>query len=119
MKAFEPGPPDVPMQRLAPADLAFEFMLNALRLTDGFTQAAFVRRTGLSWDAVRFGVVRAESLGLLSVEGAEAEGRVVPTGRGRRFLNDLQALFLPDADLPGRPVPAGAGRPVPAAGGIG
>ncbi|MEJ2515752.1 MAG: radical SAM family heme chaperone HemW [Gammaproteobacteria bacterium] len=73
------------------ADLAFEFMLNALRLSEGFETSLFVARTGL--DPVRLGpaLEAGSASGLLESVGSGWR----PTDRGRRFLNDLQALFLP------------------------
>ena len=73
-------------------ELAFEFFLNALRLVEGFDAALFESRTGLSWDSVAGPVAAAEAKGLLR---AGPRGRWAPTPLGRRFLNDLQALFLP------------------------
>ena len=97
MQKFESGTLDVPKQRLLPRDIAFEFMLNALRLTRGFKKKQFTGRTGLPLSLVLPGVARAESLGLLWCGvGEDGESLVVPTAHGRRFLNDLQALFLPE-----------------------
>ena len=79
-------------RRVAVDELAFEFFLNVLRLVDGFDCALFESRTGLSWDFVAGPVAAAEAKGLLQ---AEPCGRWVPTPLGRRFLNDLQAAFLP------------------------
>jgi oxygen-independent coproporphyrinogen-3 oxidase len=96
MKASETGPPEVRLQLLAEADLLFEFMLNALRLKRGFTTGDFEARTGLPWTVAAPGVARAVSLGLMTgCDGACGQTAFQPTGRGRRFLNDLQALFLP------------------------
>jgi len=75
-------------------DLAFEFFLNALRLADGFSVSNFEFRTGLSWSSVARRVAEAGSRGLLR---AELPDRWVPTALGRRFLNDLQAVFLPES----------------------
>lgn len=98
MQASETGALDIGMQRLPPEDLVFEFMLNALRLTGGFTTRQFTGRTGLPWKAALPGVARAESLGLLRRRtDAGGAALVVPTTRGTRFLNDLQGLFLPEA----------------------
>ena len=98
MKASEAGRPEVPMELLADADLPFEFMLNALRLKQGFTTRNFEAATGLPWSVAEPGVARAVSLGLMTGGGAsEGNALFLPTGRGRRFLNDLQALFLPGA----------------------
>jgi putative oxygen-independent coproporphyrinogen III oxidase len=79
-------------RRVSADDLGFEFFLNALRLVDGFDAAQFESRTGLAWASVAAAVAVAESKGLLR---AGTPGRWVPTVLGRRFLNDLQALFLP------------------------
>jgi oxygen-independent coproporphyrinogen-3 oxidase len=73
------------------ADLPFEFMLNALRLNDGFASALFGERTGMPPSAVEGGLARAEQRGLLT----RTLDRITPTLQGRRFLSDLQALFLP------------------------
>jgi putative oxygen-independent coproporphyrinogen III oxidase len=76
---------------VAAGDLPFEFMLNALRLNEGFALADFESRTGLDASAVEPGLRSALARGL--IEFAEARWRA--SGLGRRFLNDLQAGFLP------------------------
>ncbi len=73
------------------AELPFEFMLNALRLVDGFDRALFEARTGLSWRVIAEPVEIARARGLLDID---ATGRCCPTELGRRFLNDLLELFL-------------------------
>jgi putative oxygen-independent coproporphyrinogen III oxidase len=73
------------------ADLPFEFMLNALRLNDGFPLAWFTERTGLPPSVLEPALQQAEARGLLAREVQ----RLTPTELGRRFLSDLQALFLP------------------------
>ena len=79
------------IRRVAPADLPFEFGLNALRLVEGFSEQRFEERTGLPRSALRPAVQQAASRGLLSWH----DGIWQPTALGHRFLNDLQALFLP------------------------
>jgi putative oxygen-independent coproporphyrinogen III oxidase len=74
------------------ADLVFEFMMNALRLTDGFLVRSFVERTGLQLTAAQGPLERAEARGLVERD----RERVRPTELGRRFLNDLLELFLPE-----------------------
>jgi oxygen-independent coproporphyrinogen-3 oxidase len=74
-------------------DLPFEFMLNALRLREGFTLARFGERTGLPLSAVEGPLAQAQRRGLL--EHDVTTGTVRPTVRGFDFLSDLQALFLP------------------------
>ena len=74
------------------ADLPFEFMMNALRLIEGFEPAQFEARTGLALAAVLPALERAQALGLIMHQGE----RVAPTLRGQRFLNDLLQLFLPE-----------------------
>ncbi|MDI3382747.1 radical SAM family heme chaperone HemW [Xenophilus aerolatus] len=81
-------------EEVALADLPFEFMLNALRLRDGFTLVQFAERTGLAISAIQRPLEEAERLGLL----ARDLHRVWPTERGVDFLSDLQELFLPAAD---------------------
>ena len=73
------------------ADLPFEFMLNALRLPEGFALQDFTERTGLAPSALQAGLEQAQSQGLLELDLTHAR----PTARGFDFLNDLQALFLP------------------------
>jgi len=72
-------------------DLAFEFMLNALRLAAGVPSRLFTERTGLPMSAIEPALRNAQDRGLLSVD----RGQIVPTPLGRRFLSDLQSLFLP------------------------
>jgi oxygen-independent coproporphyrinogen-3 oxidase len=79
-------------RRLTPAEAGFEFMLNALRLTDGFETGLFHQRTGLPLDSVEPALERAAGKGLIE----RTAEHVRPTETGRRFLNDLQALFLPE-----------------------
>ena len=75
---------------IAVADLPFEFMLNALRLNEGFTVEDYRRRTGLELDSVAERLAKAEERGLLANRGDGWRA----TELGRRFLNDLQASFL-------------------------
>jgi oxygen-independent coproporphyrinogen-3 oxidase len=73
------------------ADLPFEFMLNALRLREGFALALFSERTGLALTAIKDPLQEAERKGLIERDLSS----VRPTTRGFDFLSDLQALFLP------------------------
>ena len=72
--------------------LAFEYMLNALRLREGFALADFHARTGLPPSAIAHALDAGAAKGLIERDWQ----RVVPTARGFDFLSDLQALFLPD-----------------------
>lgn len=72
------------------ADLPFEFMLNALRLRDGFDLGQYTERTGLPLSSVQDALNQAERRGLLQRDGS----RLRPTERGFDFLSELQALFL-------------------------
>jgi oxygen-independent coproporphyrinogen-3 oxidase len=81
---------EVPLREIAATELPFEFMLNAGRLVEGFPLDLFAARTGLPALALESGLKRAEEKGLIQRD-AQA---VRPTERGRRFLNDLVALFL-------------------------
>ena len=72
-------------------DLPFEFMMNALRLTDGFPIRLFQERAGMPFAAVLKQMERAETLDLIRRD----HERIVPTVRGQRFLNELLQLFLP------------------------
>jgi putative oxygen-independent coproporphyrinogen III oxidase len=75
---------------IAIADLPFEFMLNALRLNEGFTSQCFESRTGLSVEAFKAPMCESVRRGL--IHGTDVGWK--PTDLGRRFLNDLQAAFL-------------------------
>ncbi len=77
-------------QPVARADLPGEFMMNALRLNQGFLPRLFVERTGLPLAAIEESVLAARRAGLLET----VDGHVRPTQRGRRFLNQLLAGFL-------------------------
>ena len=76
---------------IAPKDLPFEFMLNALRLNEGFSERDYRQQTGLDMASVEDKLGAAEHRGLIA---ARADGWQ-PTPLGLRFLNDLQASFLP------------------------
>ena len=71
-------------------DLGFEFMLNALRLNDGFDANLFAERTGIAINAIEKPLDQAEAKGLLWRD----HKTIRPTELGRRFLNDLQQMFL-------------------------
>jgi oxygen-independent coproporphyrinogen-3 oxidase len=75
---------------IAAADLPFEFMLNALRLKEGFAIRDFECRTGLPLRSIEPALGRAGNRGLIEA-GAD---RWRPTEVGARFLNDLQSSFL-------------------------
>ena len=75
-------------------DRVFEFMMNALRLSDGFAVEDFVARTGLPLAAAERALVEAETRGLIRRDAAH----IAPTELGRRFLNDLLGLFLPEPE---------------------
>jgi putative oxygen-independent coproporphyrinogen III oxidase len=78
-------------EEIGGGDVAFEFMMNALRLNDGFTPEQFDERTGLRLPSVEQGLEAAQARGLLE----RSATRIRPTEQGRRFLNDLLTLFLP------------------------
>jgi len=78
-------------EEVSRADLPFEFMLNALRLKDGFALQLFSERTGLAITAIQAALEQAEAQGLIVRDLA----RVTPSVRGFDFLSDLQSLFLP------------------------
>ena len=77
-------------QAVAVDDLPFEFMMNALRLVDGFDLSLFAARTGLPLHALRKELQEAESRGLIERDHL----RLQPTLKGQRFLNDLLQIFL-------------------------
>ncbi len=77
-------------QPVATEDLPGEFMMNALRLTDGVPLAMFSERTGLPLAAIEKSALAGRHAGLLEVVGDHLR----PTAQGRRFLNRLITLFL-------------------------
>ncbi len=74
------------------AQRPFEFMLNALRLNEGVPMNELEQRTGLVLEAAAATLADARSKGWLEADTAQLR----PTESGRRFLNDLVALFLPE-----------------------
>ncbi|KQO27390.1 radical SAM family heme chaperone HemW [Acidovorax sp. Leaf78] len=84
------GRPVAQDEEVKRADLPFEFMLNTLRLRDGFALQDFTERTGLPITAIAKSLQEAERKGLIERDMA----RVRPTERGFDFLSDLQELFL-------------------------
>ncbi len=102
-------------ERIEPTRRPFEYMLNVLRLVDGFSLAEFQARTGLPSVVIDGALRDAFARGWLE----NAQDRIRPTELGRRFTNDVTMLFLaptarptprPSAPAPG-PVGPGAGRP--------
>ncbi len=90
IESQEPSPLPAP---LSEAEMLFEFMLNALRLREGFDEALFEERTGLPAERLADAANAALERGLIHRPGA---ARWRPTALGRRYLNDLQAEFLPN-----------------------
>jgi oxygen-independent coproporphyrinogen-3 oxidase len=74
------------------ADIGFEFMMNALRLSEGFATALFEERTGMPLTTVLPNLDEAERRGFI----VRDHQRVAPTVLGRRFLNDLLQIFVPE-----------------------
>jgi oxygen-independent coproporphyrinogen-3 oxidase len=93
MSASLAGKPMREAREVDDVELPFEFMLNALRLVEGFPASLFPERTGLPIVAIEPQLADAERLGLIERDHAW----IRPTHKGRRFLNDLLEKFLPDA----------------------
>jgi oxygen-independent coproporphyrinogen-3 oxidase len=72
------------------AELPFEFMLNALRLQDGFSVSLLTERTGLAVSVIEQQLQQAEKQGLIERDWK----RIRPSARGQRFLNELLEMFL-------------------------
>ena len=92
MKQALQGEPVTQSEDVAREGLSFEFMLNALRLKDGFALSDYMDRTGLALTSIQQGLKAAEDKGWIVRDWT----RVWPTERGFDFLSDLQSLFLPD-----------------------
>ena len=80
-----------------PAQLPFEFMLNALRLLEGFERPTFTERTGLPWDTVAPRLEELRTEGLIETEGAWYR----PSPRGLAFLNEVLLRFVETPKSPG------------------
>ena len=90
MNAARNGNPVQEEHEISRADMGFEFMLNTLRLTDGFSPNLFGERTGMGINAIDAMLNAAEAKGLLY-----RDHKIIrPTDFGQRFLNDLQQMFL-------------------------
>ena len=86
------GPPVMEQHEIARNDRIFEFMMNALRLTEGFATETFMERTGLPITTIQRQFEEAERRGLIERDYRH----IAPTLAGRRFLNDLLQIFLPE-----------------------
>jgi oxygen-independent coproporphyrinogen-3 oxidase len=95
MEKIESGSAGDELSMLDTGDLGFEFMLNALRLSAGFAESTFTSRTGLSMADIHNSLESARTDGM--IERAK-NGIWQPTATGFRFLNDLQARFLPPGE---------------------
>ena len=87
------GTPLAQESEVSRADLPFEYMLNALRLREGFKLQEFAERTGLPLSVLQPGLDAAERRGFIQRDLTHVQ----PTELGFDFLNDLQALFLADS----------------------
>ncbi len=85
------------------ADRIFEFMLNRLRLMEGFSRSDFESTTALAYAQVQSALEQAQASKLMHL----TDGRWRPTATGYTFLNDLQARFLPETPC----LPAADSRP--------
>ncbi len=89
-------------------DIGFEFILNALRLTGGVPARLFAERTGYPLALIARELSLAEARGLLARDATT----IRPTPLGRRFLNDLQMIFLREPDHDRRTGPRARREPV-------
>lgn len=92
MQTVEAGGPSRDPAPIGRADLTFEFLLNALRLADGFDESTYVDRTGLTVGTLEDAAGPALDRGLL---GRDEAGLWRPTALGSRFLDELTQSFLP------------------------
>ena len=90
MEAAERGAAVESEREVAPAEVGFEFMMNALRLNGGFPLRLYAERAGMPLTSVLRELDEAERRGLVTRD----HERVAPTPLGRRFLNDLLQIFL-------------------------
>ncbi|HKA38121.1 MAG TPA: radical SAM family heme chaperone HemW [Burkholderiales bacterium] len=90
IEGAERGEPVQERREVGPSEIPFEFMMNALRLSQGFATGLFEERAGMPLTAVLRELEQAERRGLIERDHA----LVAPTPLGRRFLNDLLQIFL-------------------------
>ncbi len=90
LDAVEQATPVREEHEVSTGDLAFEFMMNALRLNEGFDSALFQERTSLLLLTIRRELEQAVRRGLI----VQDHQRIAPTQLGQRFLNDLLEIFL-------------------------
>ena len=79
------------VQLLAAADVSLEFMMNALRMVQGFDKRVFAERTGLPLEQIETQIAQAMEAGLLEQD----EHRLWPSTQGLQFLNELLQYFMP------------------------
>jgi putative oxygen-independent coproporphyrinogen III oxidase len=108
IEEVERGSPLAEDRTVERGEIGFEFMLNALRLTEGVPVALFAERTGFPLTLVQKALDEAERRGLIERD----HQRIRPTPLGQRFLNDLQAIFLPAAAAAATVTAEAAPRPV-------
>ncbi|MGH8763568.1 MAG: radical SAM family heme chaperone HemW [Nitrosospira sp.] len=89
------GPPIMEQHEIGRNDRGFEFMMNALRLTSGFAPEMFMERTGLPVTSIQRQLDEAERRQLI----VRDYQHIAPTLTGRRFLNDLLQIFLPESNV--------------------
>jgi putative oxygen-independent coproporphyrinogen III oxidase len=94
MEQVVAGTPVLSHHEVGDRERPFEFMMNALRLSDGFPLQLFPERTGLPITAIARELAIAEERGLI----ARDHLRLRPTLHGQRFLNDLLQVFLPPSN---------------------
>ncbi len=92
LRQQQDGEPPVSRTQVGKADVPFEFMLNALRLKEGFSLQLFEQHTGLPAASIADSLRAAGKRELIDTCGAD---RIAPSERGWRFLDDLQTIFLP------------------------
>jgi oxygen-independent coproporphyrinogen-3 oxidase len=90
MQQVGKGEPVQTENEVGSEELGFEFMMNALRLNEGFDSVLFSERTSLPLLAIQRELAEAEKRGLLYRDHL----RITPTLMGQRFLNDLLEIFL-------------------------
>lgn len=77
------------LQQIAGEDLALEFMMNNLRLNDGFLQHQYTLRTGLAFESINNSIQQLIGKGLLVRQG----DRIKPSQQGHYFLNSMLEYF--------------------------
>ncbi|NNE38394.1 MAG: hypothetical protein HKN08_08825, partial [Gammaproteobacteria bacterium] len=100
MQLADSGTAETSHWELSAGDVILEFMMNALRLTDGIDIKTFEGRTGLSFTNLSEHLEPAREQSLIEIK----DNKIIPTQKGHNYLNDLLHCFMPKASQSRLPI---------------